>query len=86
MKFIFSSIGHGISLNSTEGNVTIRNVVAEFNAGDGIHYVHNQTFFQLPDTFCYRPHLSMSQSYPVYVSGNRLGRNFSPKEEDCIQV
>lgn len=60
--------------------------MSEFNAGDGIHYVHNKTFFILPDSFCTTPQLGMSQSYPVYASANRLSRNFSPQELDCIQV
>jgi hypothetical protein len=78
--------GHGIALNSTKGNVTLRNVVAEFNSADGIYYLHNDTFLQLPDTFCTRPQLTFSQSYPIHVAGYQVARNYSNRGEDCSQV
>ncbi|OQV16716.1 Protein bark beetle [Hypsibius exemplaris] len=77
--------GHGIAVNSTDGNVTLRNVVSEFNSADGIYYIYNDTFLQLPDTFCTRPQLTFSQSYPLYIAGFQLARNYSKRGEDCSQ-
>ena len=82
----FALIGHGIAVNSTEGNVTLRNVLAEFNSADGIHYLHNDTFLQFPDTFCTRPQLTYSQTYPLNVAGYQRDWNYSKRGEDCSQV
>lgn len=82
----YNFTGHGISMNSSFGQLSLMRTLVSNNKGDGIHVVQGNVDHDLMSNvneLCSLP-TTTSQTFPVLVSVQQNG--FNAKKTNCYKV